>query len=405
VAAEVAQVLGAPLDVILVRKLGLPSHPELAMGAVGEDGIRVLNPQVLRGTAVFSEELARVEAAERETIRQRAAAYRSGRPSKPLSGRMVVIVDDGIATGSTATAAIAVARAKGARRVVLAAPVAAAATVPALEEAADEVVCLQTPEPFWAVGPWYEDFRPTTDAEVMALLDRAQVLDAGLLAPRPPLRVSEIVVGPQSLPATLTVPPDARGLVLFAHGSGSSRHSVRNRFVAGVLHDAGIATLLFDLLHPDEEQSRDSVFDIPLLARRLAGATASVRGMRELERLPLGYFGASTGAGAALWAAAEPHCPVRAVVSRGGRPDLAMARLPAVVAPTLLIVGGDDHTVLRLNVQAADALRCTHRVEVVPGATHLFEERGTLETAALLAAGWFVHYLGPVAGAERSEAS
>jgi putative phosphoribosyl transferase len=405
VASEVAQVLRAPLDVLLVRKLGLPSHPELAMGAVGEDGIRVLNPQVLRGAPVSSRELARVEAQERDNIRRRATSYRSGRPSVALGGRTVVIVDDGIATGSTATAAIAVARAKGARRVVVAAPVAAGETVRMLEQSADEVVCLETPEPFWAVGPWYEDFTPTTDAEVIALLDRAQVFDTGLLADRPEIAVADIVVGPESLPATLTVPPDARGLVLFAHGSGSSRHSVRNRFVAGVLHDAGIATLLFDLLRAEEDRTRSNVFDIPLLARRLAGATATVQRMDDLRRLPLGYFGASTGAGAALWAAAEPNCPVRAVVSRGGRPDLAMARLPAVAAPTLLVVGGEDHTVLRLNVQAADAMRCPHRVEVVPGASHLFEEPGTLETAALLAAGWFVHYLGPLAGAERSEAS
>jgi predicted phosphoribosyltransferase/dienelactone hydrolase len=405
VAAEVAQVLEAPLDVLLVRKLGLPSQPELAMGAVGEDGIRVLNVQVLQGERVSKHELDRVEARERDTIRRRAVAYRSGRPAVPLAGRAVVIVDDGIATGSTATAAIAVARAKGARRVVVAAPVAAASTARLLEDSADEVVLLERPEPFWAVGPWYEDFTPTTDAEVVALLDRAQVLDAGLLAAPTEMGVEEIAVGPESLPATLTVPADARGLVLFAHGSGSSRHSTRNRHVAALLHDAGIATLLFDLLRADEDRTREHVFDIPLLARRLAGATASVRRRPELQKLPLGYFGASTGAGAALWAAAEPRCPVRAVVSRGGRPDLAMARLPAVDAPTLLIVGGEDHAVLRLNLQAADALRCPHRVEVVPGASHLFEERGTLETAALLAAGWFVHYLGPIAGAERSEAS
>ena len=201
-----------------------------------------------------------------------------------------------------------------------------------------------------------------------------------------------IPVGDLVLGGGLTVPEGARGLVIFAHGSGSSRHSPRNRFVAGVLNHAGLATLLFDLLTAEEESDRSNVFDIGLLATRLAAVTGWVRTGRHIH-LPIGYFGASTGAGAALWAAAEPGVEVAAIVSRGGRPDLAGPRLAAVAAPTLLIVGGRDQAVLDLNRLAQAELRCRSRLVVVPGATHLFEEPGTLQRAAELAADWFREHL------------
>lgn len=192
---------------------------------------------------------------------------------------------------------------------------------------------------------------------------------------------------------TLALPPDAQGVVAFAHGSGSSRHSPRNRLVAGVLHEARVATLLFDLLHEDEAWERANVFDISLLAQRLQAASDWLQRHPLTSRLPLGYFGASTGAAAALVAAARNPAAVRAVVSRGGRPDLARVHLPAVQAPTLLIVGGQDDLVLQLNQQALELLHCTKELAIVPGATHLFEEPGTLEQAARLAAQWFSRYL------------
>ena len=177
---------------------------------------------------------------------------------------------------------------------------------------------------------------------------------------------------------------------MFAHGSGSSRHSPRNRSVADVLDRAGFATLLFDLLTPAEEQDRSNVFDIELLGGRLVDVTRWVQSNPATQGLDVAYFGASTGAGAALWAAAEPGAPVVAVVSRGGRPDLAGAnRLAAVRAPTLLIVGSRDAQVLDLNRSAASHLRCEHRVAVVSGASHLFEEPGTLLAAAELAREWY----------------
>jgi putative phosphoribosyl transferase len=210
--------------------------------------------------------------------------------------------------------------------------------------------------------------------------------------------VREVEVGvpsvPARLPGRLAVPDGAHGLVVFAHGSGSSRNSPRNRYVADVLTDAGVGTMLFDLLTPLEEADRANVFDIGLLARRLVDVTDWVRGEPAVAGLPVGYFGASTGAAAALWAAAEPgHGGIAAVVSRGGRPDLAGARLAGVHAPTLLLVGGDDTAVLELNQQAQARLRCESRVVVVPHATHLFSEPGALEAVAALARGWFTHHL------------
>jgi putative phosphoribosyl transferase len=203
----------------------------------------------------------------------------------------------------------------------------------------------------------------------------------------------EILVDHRNLSGILTLPHNTKGLVLFAHGSGSSRRSPRNQFVAGILHDAGIATLLFDLLEESEAQDRTNVFDINLLAQRLEAAAAWSRRQPETRKLPLGYFGASTGAAATLAAAARRKTPVAAVVSRGGRPDLAGDFLPQVEAPTLLIVGGNDDEVLELNRQALARLRCPKELTLVRGATHLFEEPGALMQVAMLASTWFERYL------------
>ena len=203
----------------------------------------------------------------------------------------------------------------------------------------------------------------------------------------------EIPVDSRKLSGTLTLPHNANGLVLFAHGSGSSRRSPRNQFVAGILHDAGIGTLLFDLLEELEADDRTNVFDIKMLAQRLEAAAAWAHQQRDTGKLPLGYFGASTGAAAALVAAARQRASVAAVVSRGGRPDLASDFLPQVEAPTLLIVGGHDYQVVELNRQALGRLRCEKELTLVRGATHLFEEPGALMQVAMLASAWFERYL------------
>jgi dienelactone hydrolase len=201
-----------------------------------------------------------------------------------------------------------------------------------------------------------------------------------------------------TLAGDLSIPTDARGIVVFVHGSGSSRHSPRNRFVADILRAGGLATLLTDLLTEDEEAEDVRTlalrFDIGLLARRLVGATDWLAQQPDVASLPVGYFGASTGAGAALVAAAERPDAIAAIVSRGGRPDLADQSLSAVRAPTLLIVGGADEPVIKMNRGAMRQMSGLIHLEIVPGATHLFEEPGALEQVATLARAWFAHYLG-----------
>lgn len=221
---------------------------------------------------------------------------------------------------------------------------------------------------------------------------------AASTASTPPLQEVRIPVGPQVLAGDLGLPEAAAGLVLFAHGSGSGRHSARNRQVALHLQRGGFATLLFDLLTAEEERvdvhTREHRFDIPLLTARMEAAALWARRHPRLYALPLGFFGASTGSAAALIAAAQLGRQVGAVVSRGGRPDLAgPAALAAVTAPTLLVVGGADEAVIALNEQALGRLRCEGELAIVPGATHLFEEPGALQQVAALATDWFGRHL------------
>ena len=218
---------------------------------------------------------------------------------------------------------------------------------------------------------------------------RGEVYDA--------VKAARISAGSVTLEGNLSLPDHAIALVLFAHGSGSSRHSPRNQFVARTLNNAGLATLLFDLLTPEEEsidaRTGEFRFNLGLLAERLIHATKWAKQQEQMRDLLIGYFGSSTGGGAALVAAAEVQQDVVAVVSRGGRPDLAAEALPKVQAPTLLIVGGNDDVVIELNEQARDRMSCEVKLEIVPGATHLFEEPGALEQVANLASDWFVAHL------------
>ena len=398
VAFEVANRLGVPLDALVVRKLGVPFQPELAMGAVGEGGVLVENPDVLRSAGLGTKDLEDAERSERPELERRAALYRHGRERVDVRGRCVIVVDDGIATGSSVRAACRVLRAFGAARIVVAVPVCSRMAVTELEAECDALLCLEAPDPFFAVGEWYRDFSQTGDKEVVDLLGRAaggrELADRADERPDRDEEV-ELRTGGIILAGRLTVPPGAEGLVLFAHGSGSSRQSPRNQCVAAVLRRAALATLLLDLLTPAEDSDRSNAFDVRLLADRLVDATSWAQGLPELASMRMGYFGASTGAAAALWAAAQPDSPVAAVVSRGGRPDLATALLPAVTAPTLLIVGGRDEVVLEWNRKAQAALRCENELAVVPGASHLFEEPGALDAVAALARDWFLARLMP----------
>ena len=400
VAVEVARALDAPLDVLLVRKVGVPFQRELAMGAIGENGVRVRNEDVIRAAQVTAEEFQTVEREERAELERRVQRYRAEAPALDLEGRTVILVDDGLATGSTARAACEVARAHHAARVVLAVPVAPPETLTMLRDVADEVVCLQAPRPFGAVGQFYDDFSAVPDEEVVDLLRAARRASAAPPRPRSDAVDLRPFDGDVHLPIEgvaleghLTLPESRRGLVAFAHGSGSSRFSTRNRFVASRLNEAGLGTLLFDLLVPSEALDRRNVFDVELLGRRLLEVTRWLRGDPRCSGLPIGYFGASTGAAAALWAAGDPDNDIAAVVSRGGRPDLAGPRLAGVRAPTLLIVGGRDEVVIDLNRQAEARMTCERRVVIVAGATHLFEEPGTLAEVADLASDWFSSWL------------
>ena len=421
VGIEVARALKAPLDVLAVRKLGAPGNPELAVGAVAEDGTGVLDKHSAELLGMTREMLDATLARESEELRRRVDRYRDGRASIPVDGRTVIVVDDGLATGLTDLAAVRALRKRGARRVIVAVPVGSGESVSMLADEVDHVLCLVIPRRLFGVGMWYRDFSPVSDEQVLALLATASgqasalgdpteessptASDAsrGLGVERQESEELWFDLGELRLAGSLTMPRSASGLVMFAHGSGSSRMSPRNRAVADALNDAGLATLLFDLLDEREASRHELVFDVPLLAARLEAFTRWARSEPRLRSLPIGYFGASTGAAAALRAAAAIGDTVSAVVSRGGRPDLAGDRLSSVLSPTLLIVGALDTEVLELNRTAAAQLRCPHELVVVDGAGHLFEEPGTLQRVAELAVEWFRRYLHSEGRAASSE--
>jgi putative phosphoribosyl transferase len=384
VAAEVARELNVPFDIFNVRKLGAPGHEELAMGAIATGGVRVLHEAVIRELGVPRHVIDAVTERERRELERREELYRGNRPAPRVEGRTIIVVDDGLATGSSMKAAVHALRQQKPERLIVAVPTAPAETCGQLRQIADDVVCHTTPEPFYAVGGSYADFRQTTDEEVHQLMS----VKSGLIS---------IPINGEEIQGDLHIPEHSGALVIFAHGSGSSRHSPRNKHVAEVLNDGGIGTLLVDLLTHDEEiVDRDTAqlrFDIDLLARRLSVVTNWIRGQSVTANMHLGYFGASTGAAAALVAAAKHPDVVEAIVSRGGRPDLAGPWLANVHTPVLLIVGGNDHMVIELNRQAASELDVEYRLEIVPGAGHLFEEPGALDHVALLAREWFEEYL------------
>ena len=399
VAFEVARALNVPLDVFLSRKLGVPGHEELAFGAIADGDGRYLNEDVIEASGISDKQIERVTQDVKNTLQQRALLYRGKRPPLQVKERTVILVDDGIATGASVYAAISAIRQKKPAHLVLAVPVAPASTCAWLRAEVDQLVCVYEPEQFSAVGQFYESFHQVTDDEVQDLLRRAEqssVTKSGPVELSRDAGQSEVSIETDNvrLGGTLNIPRYPKGLVLFAHGSGSSRHSPRNRYVAQVFNAQGVATLLFDLLTDEEEfvdqQTAEFRFNISLLAKRLIGAAQWSKRHPDTRTLPIGFFGASTGAAAALIAAARLQTLISAVVSRGGRPDLAGDALDVVRSPTLLIVGGKDEMVIGLNRQAYNRLQCTKKqLVVIPGATHLFEEAGALEQVAQLAADWF----------------
>lgn len=385
----IADRLHGELDLILVRKLGAPGNPEQAVGAVDECGRTSLDEEAMHlagaGQAWVDAEAQR----QLQRIRDARQRYAQGQAGIPLAGRTVIVVDDGLATGYTMLAALRMARSQGPAWLVCAVPVAAADSLARMREVADEVVSLATPSPFYAVSLYYRDFEQVEDAEVLAALAASPPSASGAQQ-----RSLIIDCGGVELSADLSLPPQAGGLVIFAHGSGSSRHSLRNRAVAWTFNRFGLATLLVDLLLPAEDARSQRRFDIALLSQRLAAAVDVCAREPTLSALPTALFGASTGAAAALRVAAQRPQAIAAVVCRGGRPDLAGDEaLEHVQAPTLLLVGALDRDVLRLNQQAQSRLGPLARLQVIANAGHLFEEPGTLQQVADSAAHWLLGVL------------
>lgn len=407
VAYQIAKTLHLPLDIFLSHKLSVPGHEELAFGAVAAGDGLFLDATIIRAVKIAPEEIDRIAQETRLMLDRRALAYRGGRTELALQGQTVILVDDGIATGASIFAAVHALREASIAKLVVGVPVVPHSTCKWLEAEVDELALVSAPIDFYAVGQFYENFDQTPDSEVIELLSRNSAEVPVASASHPIVEISEsdvmvkqlaIPMNGQSLLGTLSVPAHAHGIVLFAHGSGSSRHSPRNLEVSWAFQRRGLATLLFDLLTPQEEEvdryTKQYRFDIPLLAERLALTTRWVRSRPEARDLPIAYFGASTGAAAALVAAARSPREALAVVSRGGRPDLAAGDLARVKAATLLIVGERDREVLDLNRRALPHLRAAERrLDVIPGATHLFEEPGAMEQVAQLAGTWFLQHI------------
>ena len=380
---SIADALRGELDVVLVRKLGAPGNPELAIGAIDEAGTVHLS-EYAQLAGADDAYVRREAAAQLDLMRARRQQYSPLRAPLDPRGRTVIVVDDGLATGATMSAALMAIRARKPQHLICAVPVAAQESLRSVAALADEIVCICAPADFYAVGQFYADFAAVEDDEVIEAL-------AGRSVAAGPISASvRLQVAGAELAGDLDIPANATGIVVFAHGSGSSRKSSRNRFVALELNRRGLATLLFDLLTEAEDADYAARFDIGLLTQRLDAVVAWTRNDSRVAKLAVGLFGASTGAAAALAVAARQRSIVQAVVSRGGRPDLAgREALALVAAPTLLIVGGADLQVLELNRQAKAAMTARAELAIVPGATHLFEESGALERVGELAADWF----------------
>ena len=409
VAYEVARAL-RPLDVFLVRKLGAPGHEELAMGAIASGDVVVMNDEVVKAMKVQADDILDAIASERSELARREAAYRDGpaaggrpRPDRhPHRRRPGYRLDDARRGEGPA--------APGPARIVVAVPIGASSTCAELQRSPTSASAPSPPSPSAPSGSGTRTSprprtmrspscspapggpaRPATGRPGARPHRNGHRHGGPLMNDPGDSTVDEqevaIPAGGRTIRGTLSRPRGAAAVVVFAHGSGSGRYSPRNQYVAQVLQEAGLATLLLDLLEEDEANDRSKVFDIGLLADRLQAAADWLGGRPETAGLRLGYFGASTGAGGRAAGGGRAPESVGAVVSRGGRPDLAGDALPRVTAPTLLIVGGGDEIVLELNRQAFDQLTGVGQIDIVPGATHLFAEPGALEEVARLARG------------------
>lgn len=418
IARQVADALGAPMDVLVARKIGVPGIEEVALGAIAEGSDELVADGVARYIGLPPAVMDRLAAHERREIHRRVRLYRDGQAPRDVRGCVVVLVDDGLSTGATLRAAARLVRARGARRVIAAVPVASLQGLKDVRSDVDEVVTVITSRGSQTVSAHYESFAPMTDADVMHVLGRPVVGRPSLLlrharlsleAPlgpgervRPERRLDiplgrDSIVGDLGMPRDSTDPREAafgndpRGLVILVHGAGSSRMSYRNRYLAGRLRLSGWATLRLDLL-TYEEQERAAVdarlrFDVSCLAARLTAACEWVRarGLGGAEHMVL--FGSSVGAAAALCVASADE-RIAAVMSRSGRVDLAASALGHVRAPVLLLVGTEDRETLERNREALRRLPRRARLVRIRGAGHTFEEPGALGAVGEHAAAW-----------------
>jgi len=381
--AVVASTLQCQLDMLFIKKIGAPHHEELAIGAVSESGT-IWQKETLDFLNIPRDVQQQLAREKQKELKAQLLKWRKGRKPIDVKGMTAIVVDDGLATGTTMRAALDFLKTQTPKRIVVAVPVASHVAAEDVSKECDDFVTLEIPEPFFSVGQWYQDFTQVTDDEVERALTqtgKAGLFDHSVIIPHNNLLFE----------GRLIIPENAKGLVIFAHGSGSTHTSPRNQKVSSALNRIGLATLLFDLLTPDESTDRRNVFDIPLLVERLRNATSWALKQEQLKDLPVAFFGASTGAAAAL-GAASGNDKIKSVVSRGGRPDLAGEYLKDVSAKVLLIVGGEDREVIALNQHAKLGLyKC--ELVIVPGAGHLFEEGNTLDEVVEYASNWFLQTL------------
>jgi len=387
VAYEVAQKLNLPLDILEVKKIGYPGNPEFAIGAAGIDSFH-LNEESVKSYNISEDYIKREVERKQAEIKEAYKLLRGEKPLADLKDKTVILIDDGAATGATMVMAAKIAKGQ-AKKVVVALPVSAPDAVEKIKRASDEVICLMAPPDLAAVGEFYENFNQVENEQVKEYLKMERGMIEKVVIP----------VGIGTVEGDLVVPPYAREIVVFAYGSGSSRFSPREQFVAKEMQKAGLGTLLMDLLTKEEEaideETREYRFNIELLAERMIKAIEWLRKYPASADKYFGYFGASTGAAAILIAAAKHYDEkLKALVSRGGRPDLAIPYLDKVKSPVLMIVGGDDLEVIKMNEEAIKHLiNAETKLEIIPGATHLFEEPGALEKVAELSIDWFKKHL------------
>ena len=384
VAHQIASLLHAPLDVVLVKKIGAPGHEEFAIGAVGEDEKPILNQKLIKQYHFNPEEIECIIVNRITEIRNRAKVYRKAASPLSLEGRNVIVVDDGLATGATMKAAVQWLSTQKIKKIIVAVPVSSKEAAAEVKKMSNDFVSLLIPDNFLAVGMWYKDFPQVSDEEVIQfLLKRAQKTKRDVWIEDENIK----------LQAGLSVPPNARAIIVFSHGGGSSPKSSRNLFVSKKLNNAGYATLLLNLLTDNEILDRNNIFNIELITSRLVMATKWVRS--HYAGLPIGYFGTCTGVAAALGASistAKDHLDIFAIVSRGGRPDLALEILPKVYPPTLLLVGAEDKSIIAKNENAKDYMK-NSKLILIPNAGHLFEESGAMDQVADHTINWFSNCL------------